>query len=143
MTGYPSPSLRHRRKRRTRQHPSSPRWPFKDKALSQRPIYLRAPALPTPARNTTPAPLQPDNGDSLTCDAASLPTNLVEQRHIFIRNKFFPAPSIACWHLAIAIHKELQPLATPGKLHHDGPTATIGDYNYKIEMHQRLTSAVL
>jgi hypothetical protein len=67
---------------------------------------------PTPARNTTTtAPLQPDDGDSLTRDAAGLVTNLAEQRHVFIGNKFFPAPSLACWYLAVAIHRELQPLA--------------------------------
>jgi hypothetical protein len=72
---------------------------------------------PVPATNTTPAHRMPDDGDSSTriatnSSAASLaPSNPVEQRHIFVGNKFFPAPSAACWYLAVAIHKELEPLA--------------------------------
>ena len=67
---------------------------------------------PTPPCNTTTiAPPQPDDGDSLTRDAAISRPNMAEQRHVFIGNKFFRAPSLACWHLAVAIHRELQPLA--------------------------------
>jgi hypothetical protein len=62
---------------------------------------------PTPTRNTTHATLQPDDGDLTTRDAASLPINLAGQRHVFIGNEFFLEPSLACWHLAVAIHKEL------------------------------------